>query len=119
MIRACRAGPRPRSFRPAACGRRTPRVASIVVVGGGLAGLVCAWRLARAGHDVEVLEREAEAGGSARGESSLGFRLERGPGLALRGDANLRVVLAALRLEWALLPAQEPTPRLLLDGRGP
>ena len=29
-------------------------MASIVVVGGGAAGLVCAWRLQRAGHDVEV-----------------------------------------------------------------
>ena len=32
-------------------------MASIVVAGGGLAGLACAWKLRRAGHEVEVLER--------------------------------------------------------------
>ena len=43
-------------------------MASIVVVGGGVAGLTCAWRLRRAGHEVEVLEREAVAGGRMRSE---------------------------------------------------
>jgi protoporphyrinogen oxidase len=40
-------------------------VASIVVVGGGLAGLACAWKLGRAGHDVELLERRRAAPGHA------------------------------------------------------
>ena len=35
-------------------------MASIAIVGGGIAGLVCAWKLRRAGHDVEVLERGAQ-----------------------------------------------------------
>ena len=38
-------------------------MASIVVVGGGLAGLTCAWRLLRAGHQVEVLEASDQPGG--------------------------------------------------------
>jgi oxygen-dependent protoporphyrinogen oxidase len=92
-------------------------VASVVVVGGGLAGLACAWRLGRAGHDVEVLERQAEPGGSARSEERLGFRLERGPQLALRGDANLRAVLAALGLEASLVAVEEPALGILRDGR--
>ncbi len=92
-------------------------MASVVVVGGGLAGLVCAWRLGRAGHDVEVLEREVEPGAGARGEVPLGFRLERGPQTALRGDANLRAVLAALGLEAALVPVPEPALGILRDGR--
>ena len=33
-------------------------MASIVVLGAGLAGRACAWKLQRAGHEVEVLERE-------------------------------------------------------------
>ena len=36
---------------------------SVVVVGGGVAGLACAFRLRRAGHEVEVLERDAEGRG--------------------------------------------------------
>ena len=43
-------------------------MASIVVVGGGVAGLTCAWRLVRAGHDVEVLESETTVGGRMRSE---------------------------------------------------
>ena len=49
-------------------------MASIVVVGGGAAGLVCGWRLQRAGHDVEVLERESDVGGRLGGERrTVGF----------------------------------------------
>lgn len=32
-------------------------MASIIVVGGGLAGRACAWKLRRAGHEVELLDR--------------------------------------------------------------
>lgn len=92
-------------------------MASVVVVGGGLAGLVCAWRLGRAGHDVEVLEREDEAGGSARSEERLGFRLDRRPSFVLRGDRNLRTLLAPLGLEASLVPVARPSVGILRDGR--
>ena len=75
-----------------ALGAGFPGVASVVVVGGGLAGLVCAWRLRRAGHDVEVLESACEPGGSARSEERLGFRLDRRPSFVLRADRNLRAL---------------------------
>jgi protoporphyrinogen oxidase len=39
---------------------------SVCVLGGGLAGLSCAWRLARGGADVLVLEKEDVIGGCAR-----------------------------------------------------
>lgn len=46
----------------------TQRRASVVVVGGGVAGLGCARALARAGvDDVQVLELEDSAGGNSRG----------------------------------------------------
>ncbi|MEB2345895.1 MAG: NAD(P)/FAD-dependent oxidoreductase [Deltaproteobacteria bacterium] len=75
-------------------------MASIAVVGGGVAGLVCAWRLRRAGHDVEVLEREAEPGGRMRSErvrTARGeFVVDRGAQFVASGYRNMRLVEAAL-----------------------
>lgn len=48
------------------------------VVGGGLAGLVAATRLAEAGADVTLYERRPEVGGRVRTETVNGFTLDRG-----------------------------------------
>ncbi|WP_434522488.1 NAD(P)/FAD-dependent oxidoreductase [Halorubrum sp. AS12] len=48
------------------------------VVGGGLAGLVAATRLAEAGADATLLERRPEVGGRVRTETVDGFTLDRG-----------------------------------------
>ena len=48
------------------------------VVGGGLAGLVAAARLAEAGADVTLYERRPEVGGRVRTEAVDGFTLDRG-----------------------------------------
>lgn len=50
----------------------------VVVVGGGLAGLVAARRLADAGLDVELLEARDEVGGRVRTDNVDGFTLDRG-----------------------------------------
>lgn len=50
----------------------------IVVVGAGLAGLVCARRLHQAGHSVVVLEKSDGIGGRMRTDDVDGFRLDRG-----------------------------------------
>ena len=49
-----------------------------LVVGGGIAGLMCARELTRAGHAVVLLEREAEVGGRVRTTIRDGFRLDHG-----------------------------------------
>jgi phytoene dehydrogenase-like protein len=51
---------------------------NVVVVGGGLAGLVAARRLAAAGLDVQVFERRGEVGGRVRTRRREGFTLDRG-----------------------------------------
>ena len=42
---------------------------SVVVVGGGVIGLACAWELTRAGADVTVIERDAVGSGVSRGNT--------------------------------------------------
>lgn len=88
-------------------------MASIAIVGGGVAGLTCAWRLRRAGHDVEVLEREAEPGGRMRSErlsTPRGeFVVDRGAQFVASGYRNMRTVEAALGLasrRHAITPAR-------------
>jgi oxygen-dependent protoporphyrinogen oxidase len=51
----------------------------VVVVGGGVSGLACAFTLRRRGFDVVVLERDSVAGGNVRTSMVDGFRVERGP----------------------------------------
>lgn len=47
----------------------------LVIVGGGVAGLACAWQLRQSGfHDFVLLEMEAACGGNARGGSQNGMR---------------------------------------------
>ena len=65
---------------------------SVVVVGAGLAGLSCAWKLRRSGHEVEVLEASPRPGGRTRSEIRDGFTLESGPSRFDSGDHNLRDV---------------------------
>lgn len=50
----------------------------VIVVGAGIAGLVCARTLARAGHAVRVLEQADEVGGRVRTTVRDGFRLDHG-----------------------------------------
>lgn len=50
----------------------------VIVVGGGLAGLVAARHLARAGIDVQMFERRSTVGGRVRSRHEDGFVLDRG-----------------------------------------
>lgn len=97
------------------------RMASIAVVGGGVAGLTCAWRLRRAGHDVEVLERESEPGGRMRSErvrTPRGeFVIDRGAQFVASGYRNMRLVEAALGLAARRHPIEPATNAILRGGR--
>jgi phytoene desaturase len=53
----------------------------ILVIGAGLGGLAAAIRLARAGHTVEVWEKNSEAGGKLKEWRADGFRWDAGPSL--------------------------------------
>ena len=96
-------------------------MASIAIVGGGIAGLTCAWRLQRAGHDVEVLERETVPGGRMRSETLStphgDFVVDRGAQFVASGYRNLRAVAEALGIAGRLRPIATGQNAVLRDGR--
>jgi oxygen-dependent protoporphyrinogen oxidase len=91
-------------------------VASIVVVGGGVAGLTCAWQLQREGHAVEVIECEPSAGGRMRSDKQGDFVIER-PALRFTAcDANLHELAGGLGLA-NCVHTDERGDAILLGGR--
>lgn len=57
-------------------GRKTE---GVIVIGGGISGLACAWTLKRAGVKVSVIEAFERVGGDLRTEKAEGYTLETGP----------------------------------------
>ena len=98
-------------------------MASVVVVGGGLAGLSAAWRLGQAGHDVEVLEAEPVAGGRMRAEPHPGFDgqggfiLDRGAQFISSAYPNLHRLIETLGLADRVRPFRHARNAILRDGR--
>jgi len=89
------------------------------VVGGGLSGLVCAWRLERSGRRVLVLEANARAGGCIGTTRHDGLLMEAGPNSALEttpliGQLFGELGIAARKIE----PSSVARNRYILrDGR--
>lgn len=91
-------------------------MSSIVVAGGGLAGLACAWRLREAGHDVELLEASANAGGAVQTELVGGYRLEHGPAALGPLEPNHRFLVSRLGLSDSLVPIKPSGEAVLRRG---
>lgn len=76
-----------------------PSAVQVAVVGGGLAGLVCARALARAGRDAHVFEVGKEIGGRMRTEIHRdGFRLDHGFHVFLTGYPSVKSEIDLERL---------------------
>jgi oxygen-dependent protoporphyrinogen oxidase len=73
-----------------------------VVVGGGVSGLVSAWRLQRAGKPVVLLEAGDGVGGAMRSMRADGCLLEQGPFNVMVRDASFRELLSTLEAEAGL-----------------
>ncbi|HEB88730.1 MAG TPA: FAD-binding protein, partial [Deltaproteobacteria bacterium] len=92
-------------------------MASVIVVGGGLAGLVAGMRLQRAGHEVEIIEAAAAAGGRLRPLETDEGPLAPAVGEIGWGDANLRALVAGLGLEPSGEAGASRAHALVLGGR--
>jgi oxygen-dependent protoporphyrinogen oxidase len=92
-------------------------MASVVVVGGGIAGLTAAWRLEQDGHDVEVLESEPVAGGRMRAERHGAFVLDRGAQFIASAYPNLHRLIDAVGLSDRIRPFRHASHAILRDGR--
>jgi oxygen-dependent protoporphyrinogen oxidase len=92
-------------------------MARVVVIGAGIAGLACAYRLQRAGHEVEVFEREASAGGRMRSERRGDFVVDRGAQFIASGYHNLHALTRELGIAGAVRPVARASNAILRDGR--
>lgn len=90
---------------------------SFAIIGGGLAGLVAATKLVRAGHEAVVLEAQPGVGGRLRPIETESGALEPGVGEIGEGDANLRALLALLGIDAASARLVTRSHALVLGGR--
>lgn len=96
--------------------RGVPEMASVLVVGAGLAGLSCAWRLQRAGFDVEVLEASSLPGGRNRSERRGEFLLDCGPSFFTSQDRNIHSLATGLNLSGAIREQSRRSDAILRAG---
>jgi len=87
----------------------------VVVLGAGLAGLAAAWELARAGVEVDLVEREDHVGGMAASWQVDGHWLDHGPHRFHTRDAELLAHLETVL--GAPMPTRARRSRIRLRGR--
>ncbi len=85
----------------------------VLVVGGGISGLVCAYSLRKAGIEAQVVEASPGPGGVIRSLRRDGFLLELGP-QSFSATPPLRELTHELAIEKELLEAPPHAPRFIL-----
>ncbi len=85
----------------------------MVVIGGGISGLACAYRLKRLGVPVTLLESSNQAGGLIGTVEEDGFLFESGP-QSFQGTPALFELIAELEVDSEVIEADPCTPRFLL-----
>ena len=90
-----------------------PSSKSVIVVGAGISGLACAYRLRQRGADVTLLEAGDIPGGLIGGERTDGFLFESGP-QSFQLTETLSTLVRELKLESELQAADAKAPRYVL-----
>ena len=89
----------------------------VLVVGGGISGLVCAYTLRKSGIDAQLVESSQCPGGVIQSLSREGFLCELGP-QSFSGTPALRQLCVDLGISNDLLQAPPRAPRyVLIDGK--
>jgi len=92
-----------------------PTAYPVLVIGGGISGLACAYHLQQAGIPVRLLEAGSRAGGVIATKENVRFRFELGPQSCLASESLLRLI-STLGLKDQLLYANPRAPRYILVG---
>jgi len=85
----------------------------ILVIGGGISGLACAWRLRQLGQPVLLLERSRRFGGVIDTVEEAGFRFDIGP-QSFTSTPALSELIEELGLTGELVSADPRAPRYIL-----
>ncbi|WP_426733043.1 protoporphyrinogen oxidase [Myxococcus faecalis] len=91
---------------------------TVAVVGGGISGLVVAWRLRSRGRDAVLLETTPRLGGAVGTRAQQGFLLETGPNSFLDREPATRELASALNLEHRIRAADGAAKRRYVYTRG-
>jgi oxygen-dependent protoporphyrinogen oxidase len=91
----------------------------VIVAGGGLSGLACAFDLARAGADVVLLEADDRVGGVVGTIERDGFQFETGPNTIQASSAAFRRLCGDLAIADRLIASSPAADRryVFLEGR--
>ena len=89
----------------------------VVVIGGGISGLACAWQIRRAGFEVVILEANTRPGGVIQSHQLDGYLVESGPNSILPTPATFEL-LQDLGLTEEIVIAPPKSPRFIyVKGR--
>ena len=89
----------------------------VIVIGAGISGLVCAYRLKTLGVDVALLEKSARVGGVIQTERVGGFLIERGPNSS-QGTEELIALVEELGITDELVEGDPKAPAYVyFNGR--